>query len=57
MMEQDQEFADNVFKSFNDIFFNPEIQKRKFQSQIEETNHGSCCPNICFSNSPYDPLH
>jgi len=49
-MEQDQEFADNVFKSFNDLFFDPEIQKRKLQNQIEEPFYLIAAQAVLFSN-------
>lgn len=35
-MKENQEFADNVFKNFNDLFFNPEIERRRQLNLIQE---------------------
>ena len=49
-MEENQEFADNVFKNFNDLFFNPEIEKRRKLNQIVEPFYLIAAQVVFFSD-------
>ena len=49
-MEQDQEFAENIFKNFNELFFDPEIAKRKLNKQIVEPFYLIAAQAVLFSD-------
>jgi len=35
-MEQDLQFSENVFSNFNNLFFNPEIERRRLRNEIQD---------------------
>lgn len=47
---EDQQFADNVFKHFNDLFFNPEIERRRLRNEIQEPFYLIAAQVIFFGN-------
>jgi uncharacterized protein (UPF0332 family) len=49
-MKQSQEFADNVFKNFNELFFNPEIEKRRQRNEIQEPFYLIAAQVVFFGN-------
>lgn len=49
-MNQDKQFDDNVFKNFNDLFFNPEIERRRLRNEIQEPFYLIAAQVIFFGN-------